>query len=341
MITPDWPSRLGALGRHLAARGERLDAAISYTAMKNPWFIPKYVNQALQAIIESYLDEEKIRSWLSQYDQPMSGEPRRVGAVLAGNIPMVGIHDILCILASGHHAVVKPSDKDSTLLPFIFAELALLQPELELPLTWVDKLSDIEAVVATGSNQSSVYFRKYFGDYPHIIRKNRNAVAVLTGAETKAELVSLGHDIFDYFGLGCRNVSKLYVPSDYDFTLLLEAFSAHSDVIGHEKYKNNVDFNLATIIINRQPYLGNHSAVLIEETAIASKIGIIHYTYYRDQSHLSRELNDMSDQIQCIVGPDSIRDIDCIPFGSAQKPALDQYADGVDTMEFLLALHRS
>ncbi|NND07655.1 MAG: acyl-CoA reductase [Saprospiraceae bacterium] len=334
----DWAKILGDLGNHLVLGGERLDAAIKYASMKNPWFTQENIRHALDAIINQFLDEEKLRLWLAKYECSGPRITRRIGAVLAGNIPMVGAHDIICILAAGHRAVIKLSEKDKVLLPFIFGELKYTAPSLQIPITWVENLAEIDAVVATGSNQSAVYFKKYFSRYPHIIRKNRSAVAILIGKESEDQLIALGNDVFSYFGLGCRNVSKLYVPLDYDFKQLLQAFRLYENKMRHQKYKNNVDFNLATIIINRKPHFGTESAVLIEDDNIASRIGITHYAYYKDLASLSETLSAHNDQIQCIVGNNELPEHDLIPFGSTQKPELNQYADGVDTMEFLLNL---
>ncbi len=334
----DWSAILGQLGEHLKGGGERLEAAIAYASLKNPWFTTDYIHQALEAIIEQYLDPQKLRQWLNAYLDDKHRGKKRIGAVLAGNIPMVGFHDIICILTAGHEGIIKLSERDDVLLPFLFKELAQIDANIHIPLQWVDKLVDFDAVITTGSDQSAAYFEKYFGKYPHIIRRNRHAVAVLNGDENTDQIEALGRDVFDYYGLGCRSVSKIYVPVGYQFNLLLDHFDRFQSLMQNNKYRNNFDFNLATFVVNRKEHLSNQCLILLEEDSISSRIGTLHYSFYRDPDHLRDQLEAHGQKIQCVVSGRRIEGTDSVPFGAAHKPSLDQYADGVDTMVFLSKL---
>ncbi len=262
-----------------------------------------------------------------------------VGLVLAGNIPLVGFHDILCVFAAGHRARIKLSDKDPFLLPLLLEMLK----EIDLRTaeyfdTTTERLTNFDAVIATGSNNSARYFEAYFGKYPHIIRKNRNAVAILKGRETVEELRNLGDDIFQYFGLGCRNVSKLYLPKGYNFTLLLETLHERNEIVMHDKYKNNFDYNFTLLILNKIKYESNGCILMREATEIASPISVVYYEFYDDLDVLIHGLKMKKDEIQLIVSNAQIADLQTFRFGEAQKPSLSDYADGVDTMQFLLSL---
>ncbi|MEO0876285.1 MAG: acyl-CoA reductase, partial [Bacteroidota bacterium] len=245
---------------------------------------------------------------------------------------------ILCVFASGHQAVVKLSDKDPYLLPAVLRALRQVAPESEAYFSLVDKLKDFDAVIATGSNNTARYFESYFGKYPHVIRRNRNGVAVLTGRETADQLLALGHDVFDYFGLGCRNVAKLYVPEGYDFKPLLEALHEYRQIVNHTKYKNNFDYNYALYILNKVEYLANGCIILTENTSLQSPIACLHYEHYSSEEVLAGQLSEIQEQIQLVVGPKLSEEIPTFPYGAAQQPGLFDYADGVDTMDFLLQL---
>ena len=249
----------------------------------------------------------------------------------AGNIPFVGFHDFLCMLISGNNYIGKNASDDTLLLPWIAEELIKIEPKFKERISFVEKLKDMDAVIATGSNNTARYFEYYFSKYPHIIRKNRNAVAVLTGDEPKEELNLLGEDIFRYFGLGCRNVSKLYVPRGYNFNGFFEAMFSYSQVMQHNKYMNNYDYNRAVFLMRQIPFLENNFLIIREDASIPSPISVVHYEFYDEAEKLKENLAEHKEQIQCIVGRDYI------PFGQGQSPALWDYADGVDTMAFLLS----
>jgi len=242
------------------------------------------------------------------------------------------------VFAAGHRAQIKLSDKDQYLLPYLLQLLAKFDERAGSYFEIVPNLRDFEAVIATGSNNSSRYFEAYFSKVPNIIRKNRNAIAVLTGDESAEELQRLGEDVFQYFGLGCRNVSKIYVPRQYDFNTLLEALYEYRGIILHTKYKNNFDYNYALYILNKTTHLANGCIILTESQSLQSRIAGLHYEYYDNLAQMDAEIEARAEEIQCVVAQDNLLSARTLPFGKAQQPELWDYADGVDTMQFLLAL---
>jgi hypothetical protein len=257
--------------------------------------------------------------------------PKRVGVVMAGNIPLVGFHDFMCVFLSGHIAVLKPSSKDEALITQLVKTLHQWEPATENSIIILPLLKGCEAYIATGSNNSGRYFEYYFSKLPHIIRKSRTSVAILSGQETTAELEALADDVHQYFGLGCRNVTKLYVPQGYDFVPLLNALRKYSHLSDHNKYKNNYDYQLAARIINNEYYMTNESVLLIENPSPFAPIGTLHYAFYSDAAEVLRNLSE-NEAIQCIAGTSAV------PFGNAQTPGICDFADGVDTMAFLMQL---
>jgi hypothetical protein len=249
---------------------------------------------------------------------------------MAGNIPMVGFHDLLCVLISGHKALLKLSKDDNLLLPAVLKLWMKIYPEGKDRVAFTDGvLKDFDAVIATGSTNTSRYFESYFSKYPHIIRKGRNSVAVLDGSESEEELTLLGKDIFDYFGMGCRNVTKLYLPADFDLNRFFQAIYGFADIVNHNKYANNYDYHKSLWLLNQDPILDNGFVLLKEDKKIASPIGALYYERYNDMNQVMQELAEKSEEIQCIVGKNQV------PFGNSQCPMLHDYADGVDTMKFL------
>ena len=328
---------LKPLKQYLTSENPELDNAIHHAHAMNQWFIPDFSRRSINAIAEQFLDENKCREWLAKYPGSKDAQ-KKVAIVMAGNVPLVGFHDLMCVLAAGHHALIKLSDKDSLLTKFITDEWIRIEPSLASRISYVDRLENFDAVIATGSNNSSRYFEYYFKNHPHILRRNRNGVAILTGKETKEQLKELAKDIFLYFGLGCRNVSKMYVPEGYDFSdwdSVVEDWKSLSD---HNKYRNNLDYNYAIYIINQVPHIQLGHLILKEDEAIASRIGCVHFTYYASQSDLSAELELKRNEIQCLISVDPIHGWEHVRPGQSQYPSLDQYADGVDTMEFLARL---
>lgn len=305
-----------------------------YTKAKaeNSWFTEGSVEQAIQGIIR-YLEEDKLRKWTARLlEKPPA--PRKVGIVMAGNIPLVGFHDLLAVLISGHIVLAKLSSKDTFLIKYVTGLLHEIEPRFQEFTVFAERLNDADAIIATGSDNSAKTFEYYFADIPHIIRKNRSSCAVLNGEESEEELQALGKDFFLYFGLGCRNVSKIYVPSGYNFSRLLDALPPYSDVLNHHKYSNNYDYNKSIYLVNGEPHYDNGFVLLKESKELASPISVIYYEEYDDLQSLERLIAAKRDKIQCIVSkqawfPNSY------PFGKAQEPELWDYADGVNTLEFI------
>lgn len=298
----------------------------------NGWFTPEQVYFSIQSWGNA-LTETNLNQWLSSYDFSIITS-KKVGLVLAGNIPLVGFHDFLSVLISGHDVLVKTSSNDQHLLKFLAKYLIAIQPELNSKITFVEgKLEGFDAVIATGSNNTARYFEFYFKDKPSIIRKNRNSVAVLNGNETLEDLVGLGEDIFRYFGLGCRNVSKLFVPKDYNFEAFFKAIFEYSEVIQYEKYANNYDYNKAVFLMSNFELLDNEFLTIKEDTSYSSPISSIFYEFYDNLEAVKSRLQEDADQIQCIVSKNLTEN--SIAFGQTQHPKLWDYADNVDTLAFL------
>ena len=305
----------------------------------NPWFIPESVDRAMLGVTKM-LDETVLQKWLGKYhiNPPAPGQEKTVGLVLAGNIPMVGFHDMLCVLAAGHRVLAKPSSKDDRLIRKVAEVIGAIDPGMGRRITWTDdRVSGIDAIIATGSDNSARYFEYYFREIPHIIRKNRNGVAVLSGTETEEELAKVGEDIFTYFGLGCRNVTKLYVPDTFDLKVLLGVLDRFHHLGQHHKYANNVDYYRSIYLMTRQDFLDNGVLLLKEDGTIASPVGVVFYERYSEIGSVQQLLKEHQEEIQCTVSlhpgiPDSI-----LP-GTTQEPMPWDYADGVDTLRFLTEL---
>lgn len=323
---------LERLGEYISGNSESWLHAREKAFAENGWFIPEFIEKACSSIARAYLQKEKLAAWTDQYQVPGTNhEPRQVGIIMAGNIPLVGFHDWLSVFITGNKAVVKLSSKDQVLLKHLVEIMGEWDAAMHNLTAFAPMLKGCDAYIATGSNNSSRYFEYYFSKYPHLIRRNRTSVAILTGQESVAELEKLADDVFVYFGLGCRNVTKLYVPRGYDFVPLVQAFKKYNYLADHHKYKNNYDYNLAIHILNNKYYMTNGSLLIIEDPAIFSPISQLNYEQYDDISVLKEQLRDNED-LQCIVGHDHV------PFGSSQIPSLTDYADGVDTLAFLRRL---
>ncbi|MEM9548220.1 MAG: acyl-CoA reductase [Bacteroidota bacterium] len=330
---------LGRLGEEIQDEAAWLIGPIERAYHENGWFTPENSWKALRAIKDQFLNTSIVEKWADKYGQYDIKPMKKVGLVLAGNIPMVGFHDVLCTFVCGHQSMIKTSSKDSVLLKTVIGKLIEQSPSSKPYFEIVDQLRGFEAVIATGSNNSARYFEQYFGKYPNIIRKNRSAIGILDGSETDEELLALGEDIFNYFGLGCRNVSKIYVPADYDFDHLLEVLhEGYKDIILHNKYKNNFDYNNALFLMNKVDFLMSGSLIITEAKEITSRIATLHYERYTDLNELGNQLASLADQIQCAVSKASIPGLNAFNYGEAQRPSISDYADGVDTMEFLKTL---
>lgn len=326
-----------ALGEYIKTHSESIDKAIHQAMNYNQWFSKSNIQNALYAIAKN-LEPSSLNQWLAAYKfPPQPIVPKKVGLILAGNIPLVGFHDILSVLMSGHHALIKTSSQDTILIRHLFDKLIEIEPGFHNLITFCEKMEGQEAIIATGSNNSARYFEFYFSKYPHIIRKNRNSVAVLNGKESLEELQALGKDIFMYFGLGCRNVSKLFVPEHYHFDKFFQAIEIYHDIRDHSKYLNNYEYNRSILLLNQTPHLDNGFLMLIGNKAYSSSIASLHYETYSDLEELKKTMKEDADQIQCIVSSPGVIN-SSIPFGQSQEPLLSDYADGIDTMNFLLAL---
>ncbi|MEO6683617.1 MAG: acyl-CoA reductase [Ginsengibacter sp.] len=298
---------------------------------KNRWFTIEFIDLALKNIVTQYLDENKLDGWVKHYRLDDNIRPKTIGVVMAGNIPLVGFHDFLSVFISGHRQHIKLSGKDDALLKHMIEVMIQLNPKVKDKVEIMERLKGCDAYIATGSNNSSRYFHHYFGKYPSIIRSNKTSVAVIDGTETKEELELLAEDVYTYFGLGCRNVTKIYVPEGYDFIPLINAFKKYDYLADETKYKNNYDYNLALLILNNSYYMSNESLILSENDHIFSAVSMLHYSFYKDAEVIRNGLSQL-ENVQCIVGHGYL------PFGTSQIPSLTDYADGVDTMQFLLSL---
>ncbi len=322
---------MALLGDYLEANDEEWQEIKKQASYRNGWFTTEFIDAACEKISTHLLAKEQLQLWCSHYVFDENKSRKNVGIVMAGNIPLVGFHDFLCIFISGHRQTIKLSSKDDLLLKFMVEKLESLDPSFKNWVSFAENLKGCDAYIATGSNNSARYFEQYFSKYPHIIRKNRTSAAILTGSETTADLERLSDDINLYFGLGCRNVSKIYVPKEYDFIDLLKAQNKYIHFSDHHKYKNNYDYQLSIILLNNIYYMTNGSLLLTENKELHSPISHIFFEYYQDETEILQDL-EQNDGIQCVISKKNIG------FGEAQNPNLFSYADGVDTMQFLLNL---
>jgi len=319
------------LGKYLMEDGEELKLVKQKAYEKNKWFTEEFINYAFRNISTHYLEQEKLEKWVHHYHIDDNIHPQKIGIVMAGNIPLVGFHDFLCVFITGHHQMIKLSDKDEVLMTHLIEKLEQWNPKVKSVVKTAELLKDCDAYIATGSNNSARYFHLYFGKYPSIIRGNKTSVAILNGNETFGDLSCLADDVYIYFGLGCRNVTKIFVPVNYSFETLLNAFKKYDYFADIPKYRNNYDYNLALLIMNNKFYMTNDSIILYENENIFSPASVLHYSFYENEkSTLDDLLNN--ENVQCIVGAGQV------PFGKSQEPGLFDYADGVDTIQFLLTL---
>lgn len=323
---------LGRLGQYMLEASEEWQEVKDRAYRENQWFIPEFVDRSVENIARQFLNPSFLQNWASAYQVPeRQAHPKNVGVVMAGNIPLVGFHDFLCVFVSGHIATLKSSSKDEVLIKYLVKKLYEWDPAVQDEVSFAERLTGCDAYIATGSNNSGRYFDYYFGKYPHIIRRNRTSVAILDGTETPEELAALADDIQLYFGLGCRNITQLYVPEGYDFIPLLDALRKYEHFMDFHKYKHNFDYHLALLIMGNKYYMNNDTVVMTENTSPFSPVSQLHYQYYQNPTELTGLLQGNPD-IQCVVGHGRI------PFGQAQRPSLTDYADGVDTMAFLVGL---
>lgn len=327
--------------RNFSGDISELKLLINNSVNYNPWFTSENVRLALKATGLS-LKTRQLEKWLRNYDQALLEKrtDKTIGVVMAGNIPLVGFHDYLSVMLSGNKLLAKLSGGDNRLLPFIHKLLVRIEPAFTGKVEFTEgTLNGFDAIIATGSDNSARYFDYYFGKYPHIIRKNRNGIAVLTGQETDDDLMALGEDIFRYFGLGCRSVSKLFVPKNYNFDRLFENIKDYSDVINHHKYANNYEYNKAIYLVNKTPHLDNGFLLLKEDVASASPVSVLFYEHYSNLKEVRLIVDRQREKTQCVVSVEkTLAEKGVVSPGKSQYPALWDYADGVDTMAFLTGL---
>ena len=298
---------------------------------ENPWFTVDSVRMAVRGIT-SWLDAGKLLAWTASYNLEVPS--RTIAIVMAGNIPLVGFHDFLCVLIAGHTVMIRTSSKDTVLIRYLVNALIRIEPRFADKIIFAEMLKGFDAIIATGSDNTSRYFEYYFGKYPHIIRRNRTSVAVINGHESTEDLVALGNDVFTYFGLGCRNVGKLFLPKGYSPTHLLDAWQSHRDIIHHHKYCNNYDYQKSVLLVAQLPFLDSGYVMLQEHEKLFSPLSVVYYEYYNDEESLAGKLRAVEDKIQCIVSGNGE-----IKFGQSQFPSLTDYADRMDTMKFVTTLN--
>jgi len=320
-------------GRIASLPSSEKDTLFQKAYNKNGWFTPSGSENAINGILP-WLQAEVLQNWLSHYSLPDGFSKKTVGLVMAGNIPLVGFHDFLSVLLSGHMAKIKLSSQDDALLPYLTSLLTSIDNRWENRFSFEDRLNHVDAVIATGSDNSARYFEYYFRNIPKIIRKNRTSVGIVMGEETSNEFQKLGRDVFSYFGLGCRNVSKVFVPDDFDLGNLMGAFQEHQDVINHHKYANNYDYQKAIRLISGKKFLDGDFLIMEKSSGLVSPIAVLYYEHYANVDHLYESIAGLNDKLQCIVSAKRWFK-GSIAFGEAQTPHVDDYADNIDTMKFL------
>jgi hypothetical protein len=302
---------------------------------QNPWFTQSNSELAVEGICQ-FLKKETLESWLAKYH--LDTEPsKKIGIAMAGNIPLVGFHDLLCILITGNRAVAKLSSQDTVLMKFVCEQLVKINAEFESKIILADRLNELDAVIATGSDNTSRYFEYYFRHVPHLIRKNRSSCAVVMGEESEKELIELGKDVFSYFGLGCRNVSKLYLPEGFDVKRLMKAWEVYHEVVNHHKYANNYTYQRTILLMNLIHFYDNGSVIVMENNSLVSPISLLYYEFYQSLDNLKSKLEQHTEKIQCIVSANGWYNKG-VAFGQAQHPQVWEYADNVDTIKFLCAV---
>jgi len=319
------------LGKLLTNPTDILGNAFYTAESTNAWFTAENIKKSILSFAEM-LNEADLAIWFESVK--FSTAPKKVGLILAGNIPLVGLHDVLSVMATGNIALIKLSSADDKLIKAVIAELVKIEPAFEDKIEYVERLKDFDAVIATGSNNSSRYFDYYFGKVPNIIRKNRNSVAVLDGSESFEDIRNLGNDIFDYFGLGCRNVSKIYFPKGYDIANFYEGIESFQPIINHFKYNNNYDYNKSIYLVNAAKHFDNGFLLLKEDERLTSPLAVLFYEEYKQLQALEDKLKKQSENIQCVISK-SPSSLNTFGFGQSQHPKLWDYADNVNTIEFL------
>jgi hypothetical protein len=315
-----------------------LARVIEQAGIENPWFTKSAIIQSLEAIGD-WLTEEKLTTWVQPYFLSNPVQVKKIAVIMAGNIPMVNFHDFLSVLITGHRFLGKLSSNDKRLLPFMANWLIELEPAWKEEIAFTEsRLDDFDAVIATGTNNTGRYFEYYFGKYPHIIRKNRQSLGVLWGHETEAQLGALHQDVFQYYGMGCRNISMLLVPNDYDFKKLFDTWDLYPKPTEHNKYLNNYDYYRSFYLVNMQPFYDTGYVSVVENDNMASPVSVLHYKRYTDEPEVVKFITERINQVQCVVSTHPLTGLPTVVPGQAQSPGLTDYPDGVDIIQFLLAL---
>jgi hypothetical protein len=320
---------------------DKLVQAIHKEHENNPWFIPRFIASSLEGI-RFMLNKENLEKWLGPHEEELNKpiHAMRIGVIMAGNVPLVGFHDFMTVLLSGNIFVGKPSSKDDNLVKILAEKLIAIDEKFRDKIVFKDeKIGEIDGIIATGSNNSARYFEYYFGKYPNIIRKSRTSAAVLTGKETKTELEALADDVLMYFGLGCRNVSKIFIPADYKIEHLIDSFNKYSFLARHNKYMNNYEYNKAIYLVNQDQHLDNGFLLFKEDKSMYSPLSVVHYQRYHDKNEWINYLQAGKNDLQCVVGKNNDPNI-TVNFGEAQSPPPWEYADNMDTMAFLVGLNK-
>src|SRR5260221_13304451 len=334
MVLADRIKAFGRLGDIITGLPHHALEVMQETATReSPWFTSDSVAMALNGITR-FLGEPVLHRWTSSYTLERQ-QPKTIGVVMAGNIPLVGFHDFLCVLISGNRLKAKLSSQDSFLITYLFRLLLTIEPRFHDLAQFAERLDNIDAVIATGSDNTARYFEYYFRTIPRIIRRNRSSCAIISGEESPDDLSALGSDVFSYFGLGCRNVSKLYVPTGYDFTILLQAWEKFNTVRHHHKYTNNYDYQKSILIVNQIPFFDNGFVLLVNDPSLVSPISVLYFEYYNDSGAVQKKIESHSGKIQGLVAAHK-RIRGRVAFGQAQFPVVTDYADKVDTLKFLV-----
>ncbi len=335
--------RLGEeIRRAMAMPASTFASQLLLAEKENPWFTQPNIVRMLNVIAGQWLTRESLEAWAYGYVKPdtVDTKPMRVGVVAAGNIPLVGFHDVLCVLLAGHTLVLKPSSRDTVLMRALRSILIASDPDVVGRCEITDgPLRNIEAIIATGGNGAAMHFQRYIERYPSILRQHRNSMAILDGTETPVEIECLADDVFAYFGMGCRSVSTVWVPEDFDLVPMLDRFGAWRHITQHHKYANNYEYQRTLFAINGIHHYDTGYLLLRESDALDSPIGVLHYRHYTSPDEVRRFMADRANELQCVVGNPS-KYSNAIPFGTAQTPSLSDYADGIDTFNFLLGLQK-
>jgi len=325
--------RLQELKALLTNQNEELNNLIRLAEIKNKWFTKENIWLSINAIVSEFLDAEKLVNWLEEYEvKPVE---KNIGIILAGNIPLVGFHDVLCAFVLNAPTQIKLSSKDEVLIKYLILKLKDFDITWEVEIT--ERLVNFDAVIATGSNNSNRYFEQYFNKVPNILRKNRNSIAILNGNESYEELSALATDILQYFGLGCRNVSKLFIPKEYDISNLFPHLDQYMEYKNHNLYKDNYDYNRTLLLMNLDKHLANDFIIVKEDDSLHSRLATVHYSFYENETEIQDYIIENNEALQAVVSQEN-NNWKSVPFGKAQQPTLSDYADNIDTIQFLLSL---